>query len=83
MSDGGGLKGYVRWMASLAIGYLPWMLGRWFAHGRALLAWHTAGECRACRANLTWRIGGPRPSQCPICGIAEPCYETDYPGSVP
>jgi hypothetical protein len=75
----GWIRGYLRWMAGLAIGFIPFMLRRFAAHLVAFGRFHTAGECRNCRANLTWPIRGGRPTYCTVCGIAEPCPVDEHP----
>lgn len=54
---------------------MPWVAYRILAHAAAFRHWQTAGECVTCHENLTWRIGGPRPSVCHACGTLDPCPE--------
>jgi hypothetical protein len=65
----------VIWAGDVIRAFPGWVAYRFVAKTEALWHFRHAGECRECRANVTWRILGPRPGFCPECGCFDPCPE--------
>jgi hypothetical protein len=63
------------WAVDVIRAFPYWVAYRFAAKSEALAHFRHAGECRECRANVTWRIAGPRPGYCPECGCPDPCPE--------
>jgi len=75
--DGPFVPQFLTWIGDLVRAYVPWAVYRLFMKSWALVHGYSAGECRYCRANVTWPLRGPRLSWCPACGCEEPCPPND------